>query len=140
MLKLIKDNIKTVILVLLVIISLYLILDKGNKEEFSDCKKSKFIFLYMDGCKYCDDLKKIWNTNGLPKEFQNKVNDDKNLKNKVRLLSYKNDSEEHDKRIDSVKESGGYPTLVLEKCNGKSRIYDGARNTESLLAWLRKNA
>ena len=140
MIKLLKNNYKTIILVLLIILVLYLVYEKNDKEQFNNCRKAKFIFLYMDGCKYCDDLKKIWNTNGLPKEFQNKVNNDKNLKNKVRLLSYKNDSEEHDKRIDSVKESGGYPTLVLEKCNGKSIIYDGARNTGSLLAWLRKNA
>lgn len=139
MIKLLKNNYKTIILLLLIILVLYLVYEKNDKEQFNNCRKAKFIFLYMDGCKYCDDLKKIWNPNGLPREFQKKIKKDSVLKDKVELLAFKNNTQEHDKRIELIKESGGYPTLVLEKCNGRRKIYNGARDTDSFLLWLRQN-
>jgi len=140
MIKILQKNIKIIILVLLVCLSIFLMYDKKNKENFKqNCKKSKFMFLYIDGCKYCDDLKEIWKTNGLPGEFQNEIKKHYSLKNKVELLSYKDNEKEHKQRLNHVKKSGGYPTLLLENCDGKSKIHNGSRDTKSLINWLSKN-
>jgi thioredoxin-related protein len=141
MIKILQKNIKSIILVLLVCLCLFLIYDKKSKESFKEhCKKSKFMFLYIDGCKYCDDLKEIWKTSGLPGELQNEVKEHHSLKDKVKLLSYKDNEIEHKQRVHHVRKSGGYPTLLLEKCDGSTKLYNGTRDTKSLISWLSKNA
>jgi|TARA_B110000259_G_scaffold185424_1_gene234428 thioredoxin-related protein len=141
MIQLLKKNIKSIILILLLCLCIFLVYEKNNKENFNEnCTKSKFIFLYIDGCKYCDDLKKLWNPNGLPAEFQKELKKHHSLKNKVELYAYKDNHDEHKKRLGHIKRSGGYPTLLLEKCNGKTKIHNGPRDTKSLISWLINNA
>tara|TARA_B110000259_G_scaffold185321_1_gene234086 strand:- start:2549 stop:2998 length:450 start_codon:yes stop_codon:yes gene_type:complete len=149
MFELLKNNIISCVLVILICLCLFLLLNKvyvtdsveDSVEDYVDNKNSKFIFLYMDGCKFCEDLKKnIWKTNNDNGEFQKAVRTNPNLKHKVKLYSYNTTDRESIKRKKYVNESGGYPTLVLEKSNGKYKIYDGPRDTPHLINWLIKHS
>lgn len=140
MIKLIKKNIKTITLILVVCLCIYLADDYyKNKENYTnECKNAKFIFLHVDGCIHCEKLKEIWNPNGKAREFQQNIKNDPDLKKKVNLKAYKDDDPEHKKRLNHVEKNGGYPTLILEKCDNTTKLYQGDRSSKSMSQWLNK--
>ena len=67
---------------LFVCLCIYLANDYNkNKENYTDeCKYAKFIFLHVNGCGHCEDVKKIWNPSGKSREFQKTIANDSKLK------------------------------------------------------------
>lgn len=139
MIKIIKKNIKIITLVLVVCLCLYLANDYNNKNKENyenDCQYAKFIFFHIVGCSHCEKLKEIWNPEGKSKEFQKIIKNDNELNKKVKLKAYNEEHKVHKENLDMIKENGGYPTLLLIKCDNEKILYNGNRDSNSMKNWL----
>ena len=134
MIKLIKKNIKLISVVLLICLCIYLYNDYNNKKEgYEECRHGKFMFFHIDGCGHCQTVKPTWD------KLQKYVENDSHLKSKVRLYKHKDNSKEHEKNKKFIETNGGYPTFLLEKCDGKKYIYDKDRTMSIFQTFLQQH-
>jgi thiol-disulfide isomerase/thioredoxin len=102
----------------------------GMAERFDELKPktpdTEFVFLYMDGCGWCDRFKPTW------KEFV--ATYERALRDKgVRLLAF----ESKDPNAETYKPVKGYPTLLLVKKD--TVVFEGDRTVAGLTAFLNAN-
>ena len=129
-----------VILVLLAatLVYQYLVVARASKQEGFRAKKSesfdsgsmdaKLVFIYMNGCSWCEKFKPHWD------QFVATYGPSLSTKG-VELVSYERNVQESKQYNDYVT---GYPTVLLSK--GKSvTVFDGERTSEGLSKFMTQN-
>ena len=108
------------------------VLHRNAKELFSDGKMNEFMFFKANWCKFCisfsptfDKLVKI-------------VNEDDNLKSQLILRKFDNDIGQ-DKPVFAQYNVKTFPTLIFKSKDGNVIKYDGERDVDSLVMFLKKN-
>ena len=98
------------------------------QEKLTPLLKAKFTVYYTEWCGYSQMFLKEWNQNLLPAIDLSK---NKNIKDNVIF-----------EKIDCDKQKciniNGYPTIILHKLDNSKVTYDGSRDTNSILAFIRK--
>ncbi len=116
--------------IILIVISLFLIVYKNNigtKEAFP---MRKIRLFYADWCGHCKGFMPEWNkfseysNKNFPDLVVEKINGDSNKESIKKLIQ--------EEGVD------GFPTVIFYN-NGKKIIYEGERNMQSLVEFIKKN-
>lgn len=97
------------------------------KEEFGDKNKMTFTFYHAPWCGHCKQFMPTW------KEIKNEMNDNNNI-----ILNEVNS----DLQPDIIKEKNiqSFPTLILTSGNNTSYIYNGPRDKDSIIKFLKNSS
>jgi hypothetical protein len=116
----------SVLAVLAIVLVVMWAFRRARKEGFADSCKFKLIFFTMDGCPHCVAFAPEWKKCKTTLANGDVCLEEVTSDDKQRMKEYKVD---------------GFPTVILENTEtGKRTTYAGARNAESLKAFLKQNA
>jgi len=93
-------------------------------ERFEESTTPKLVFLYMNGCSWCEKFAPEWT------KMENKY------ANVLSLHKIERNDPDAKKYSEHV---AGYPTLLLEKKDGKIVKFAGQRTVEGIEAFLKEN-
>jgi hypothetical protein len=113
---------RTCILLIILLIFLITILDKGF-EPFESPDKTIIMWFYRPGCPHCDRMAKAWDdlkNTGLPNTYVFKEIDTGNPKNSGIASKYN---------------VSGVPYIIKEK-NNNIDVYHGDRSTSDMRSWI----
>ena len=96
-----------------------------NSYEGLENKKVQIFYYWMDGCQHCKNFNAEWD------KFA-KLN---NLNPNLNVLKVQNTDSNIPSKHEKVIE--GYPTVFLEKKNGKIILYTGDRTESALTDWVK---
>lgn len=99
-----------------------------SKDSKDSSKGSKLVFLYMNGCGWCEKFKPQWDT--FSSTYAASL-----ATNKIELGYYER-NDERAKQYDG--HAKGYPTVLLVKSD-KVTVFEGDRTPEGLVAFLNEN-
>lgn len=106
--------------------------EKENKasKATNELERAELVFLYMDGCTWCDKFKPVWDE--LVSKHGERLENDMGVK----LVSYERSDAAAEPLMTHVR---GFPTILLVKDDGKDVVtFEDDRTVPSLLAFVAK--
>lgn len=103
--------------------------DKASKAT-NEVERAELVFLYMDGCTWCDKFRPVWD------ELVSKHGEHLESDMGVKLVSYERSDAAAEPLMTHVR---GFPTILLVKDDGKDVVtFEDDRTVAALLAFVAK--
>lgn len=103
---------------------------KATDEATDEVERAELVFLYMDGCTWCDKFRPVWD------ELVSKHGEHLESDMGVKLVSYERSDAAAEPLMTHVR---GFPTILLVKDDGKDVVtFEDDRTVASLLAFVAK--